>query len=126
VHHLLGCNLWIGISGSTCSVFGYRLLSNHELVGFCESSSFISLSQSWYWSISYLPICGVQISDRYGRIPILGFSVLGIALAHLNVIFVSWFVMRLPGNYWLLLVGSITEGLFGGERQGIFSKRFSI
>jgi hypothetical protein len=46
---------------------------------------------------------------------VLGISVLGLAIGHLNIIFVSLFVTRLPGNYWFLMVGSIIEGLFGGE-----------
>jgi hypothetical protein len=45
----------------------------------------------------------------------LGLSVLGLALGHVNMIFVSLFVTWLPGNYWFLMVGSMIEGFFGGE-----------
>jgi hypothetical protein len=56
---------------------------------------------------------------------VLGLSVLGLALGHMNMIFVSLFVTRLPGNYWFLMVGSIIEGFFGGEsRENHFEDLF--
>lgn len=45
----------------------------------------------------------------------MGFSVFGLLFNDLNFLGVSLFSSKLPGGYWLLLVGPIFEGLMGGE-----------
>jgi MFS family permease len=57
----------------------------------------------------------VKFSDRYGRNTVIAISTFGSVLDNLNVVFVSSFASRLPGNYWFLVVGSIVEGVLGGE-----------
>jgi hypothetical protein len=57
----------------------------------------------------------VKFSDRYGRATVIAISTFGSVLDNLNVIFVSSFASRLPGNYWFLVVGSIVEGMLGRE-----------
>ncbi|TFK68620.1 MFS general substrate transporter [Pluteus cervinus] len=53
-------------------------------------------------------------SDRHGRLRVMGISVFGLLLTDLNFIFTSSFYQRLPGGYWFLLLGPLTEGVLGG------------
>ncbi|KAF8586548.1 MFS general substrate transporter [Ramaria rubella] len=55
-----------------------------------------------------------QLSDRYGRIPILRLATFGLLISDINFIVVSLWADRLPGGYRLLLVGPAIDGLFGG------------
>jgi MFS family permease len=57
----------------------------------------------------------LQMSDRYGRTRIVGINMLGGILNFLIFIFVALFAKRLPGGYWLIIIGPIIEGLLGGE-----------
>ncbi|KAL4072831.1 major facilitator superfamily domain-containing protein [Scleroderma yunnanense] len=51
--------------------------------------------------------------DRHGRRPVLAASVFGLLLNELNFIITANFVDYLPGRYWFLLAGFVTEGLLG-------------
>ena len=55
-----------------------------------------------------------QFSDRHGRTKILGITVIGALLTDMNFILVALFPDKLPGGYWLLVVGPLFEGLLGG------------
>jgi MFS family permease len=54
------------------------------------------------------------MSDRYGRTRIAGINAFGGILECLIFIFVALFAKRLPGGYWLLIIGPIIQGLLGG------------
>ncbi|TDL24842.1 MFS general substrate transporter [Rickenella mellea] len=60
-----------------------------------------------------------SLSDRHGRMRVVGISVFGTILADLNLIFVSWFSTKLPGGYWFLIVGPTIEGILGGTASSI-------
>jgi MFS family permease len=57
---------------------------------------------------------GPQFCDRHGRTKILGITVIGALLTDLNFIIIATFPDKLPGGYWLLLVGPLFEGVLGG------------
>lgn len=60
-------------------------------------------------------MCGRdQLSDRYGRIRILGFNVAGLLVSDLTFLIVATFWERLPGTYWWYALGPAVEGLVGG------------
>lgn len=54
------------------------------------------------------------LSDRYGRVRVLSISVIGLLLTDANFIVVAKASTRLPGGYWLLLIGPVVEGCLGG------------
>jgi MFS family permease len=56
-----------------------------------------------------------QFSDRYGRLSVMGITVLGLLLTDFNFIMVALFPNRIPGGYWFLTVGPAVEGSLGGE-----------
>ncbi|KZP19309.1 MFS general substrate transporter, partial [Athelia psychrophila] len=58
------------------------------------------------------------LSDRRGRKIVMCCSALGMLYADLNLLGVSLFASKLPGGYWLLLVGPIIEGIMGGMTSG--------
>ncbi|KAJ7767804.1 major facilitator superfamily domain-containing protein [Mycena metata] len=53
-------------------------------------------------------------SDRHGRTRVLSLAVFGLLLSDLTFVFVTKNVQRLPGAYWLILVGPILDGALGG------------
>lgn len=55
-----------------------------------------------------------SLSDRYGRIRVLSFSVFGLLMTDFNFLVVAHFHKILPGGYWFLLVGPFLDGLLGG------------
>ncbi|KAI0780685.1 major facilitator superfamily domain-containing protein [Trametes elegans] len=55
-----------------------------------------------------------SLSDRYGRIWVLGFNVAGLLVSDLSFLTVAYFWDRLPGTYWWYVVGPAAEGLVGG------------
>ncbi|KAH9857150.1 MFS general substrate transporter [Lenzites betulinus] len=55
-----------------------------------------------------------SLSDRYGRIRILGFNVAGLMVSDLTFLIVATFWERLPGTYWWYALGPAVEGLVGG------------
>ena len=68
----------------------------------------VSLLVSSYFIAQFFagPLLG-QLSDRYGRVPLLIISQLGSA--------VSFFIMAAAGNAWLLFVARIIDGITGGN-----------
>ncbi|KAG6836783.1 hypothetical protein H0H93_003204 [Arthromyces matolae] len=50
-------------------------------------------------------------SDRHGRTRLLALSVIGLLYADFNFIFIARNFQRLPGGYWLLIIGPIVEGV---------------
>ncbi|KAH9945899.1 MFS general substrate transporter [Epithele typhae] len=56
-----------------------------------------------------------SLSDRVGRIRILGCAVIGLLIADLTFLAVFWFYDYLPGGYWFLMLGPLCEGLLGGR-----------
>ena len=55
-----------------------------------------------------------QLSDRYGRIWVLGFNVAGLMVSDLSFLTVAYCWDKLPGTYWWYVVGPAVEGLVGG------------
>ncbi|EJD42203.1 MFS general substrate transporter [Auricularia subglabra TFB-10046 SS5] len=55
-----------------------------------------------------------QLSDRWGRTPIMRVAVAGMLFADFNFIVVSRWSHLLPGGYWFLLMSSVVDGLLGG------------
>ncbi|KAH7929729.1 MFS general substrate transporter [Leucogyrophana mollusca] len=60
-----------------------------------------------------------SLSDRFGRTPIMAVSSLGLLATDTVVITTVFYVDRLPGGYWFLLVGMMLDGLFGGMSTGV-------
>ncbi|WP_313466849.1 MFS transporter [Carnobacterium sp.] len=58
------------------------------------------------------PVLGA-VSDRYGRRPVLIFSLIGSAL--------GYFIFGLGGALWVLFLGRIIEGLAGGQISAILA-----
>ncbi|OBZ69346.1 putative membrane protein C14C4.07 [Grifola frondosa] len=54
------------------------------------------------------------LSDLHGRTRVLGFNVAGLLVSDVSFLLVAQFWERLPGGYWLFVVGPIAEGLVGG------------
>ncbi|KAI0333493.1 MFS general substrate transporter [Cubamyces sp. BRFM 1775] len=55
-----------------------------------------------------------SLSDRYGRIWVLGFNVAGLMVSDLSFLTVAYCWDKLPGTYWWYVVGPAVEGLVGG------------
>ena len=55
-----------------------------------------------------------SLSDRFGRIRVLSFSVFGLLMTDVNFLVVARWHRVLPGGYWFLLVGPFLDGLLGG------------
>ncbi|KIJ94708.1 hypothetical protein K443DRAFT_350615 [Laccaria amethystina LaAM-08-1] len=58
-------------------------------------------------------------SDRYGRLSVMGITVLGLLLTDFNFIMVALFPNRIPGGYWFLTVGPAVEGSLGGVTSAV-------
>ncbi|KAH8106787.1 MFS general substrate transporter [Cristinia sonorae] len=54
-----------------------------------------------------------SLSDRAGRIRVLGLGIFGLLYADLNFVTVAKIYHRLPGTYWWFVLGALVEGLFG-------------
>ncbi|KAG2019931.1 hypothetical protein CC2G_005324 [Coprinopsis cinerea AmutBmut pab1-1] len=54
------------------------------------------------------------LSDRKGRVFVMGVSLIGLLLSDFNYINVYYFSQHLPGGYWFLLLGPVIEGALGG------------
>ncbi|CAL1705198.1 unnamed protein product [Somion occarium] len=55
-----------------------------------------------------------SLSDRYGRLWVMGISAFGLIYADVNFILVSKFYRLLPGGYWAFIVGNLVDGIMGG------------
>ncbi|CDO72941.1 hypothetical protein BN946_scf185002.g126 [Trametes cinnabarina] len=55
-----------------------------------------------------------SLSDRYGRIWVLGFNVTGLMASDMSFLAVAHFWNKLPGTYWWYVVGPAVEGMVGG------------
>ncbi len=55
-----------------------------------------------------------QLSDRHGRMWVLGFNVAGLLVSDISFLIVADFWDKLPGTYWWYVVGPAVEGLVGG------------
>ncbi|KAI0636728.1 major facilitator superfamily domain-containing protein [Trametes polyzona] len=55
-----------------------------------------------------------SLSDRFGRIWVLGFNVAGLMVSDVSFLVVANFWDKLPGTYWWYVVGPAAEGLVGG------------
>ncbi|KAH8116885.1 MFS general substrate transporter [Phellopilus nigrolimitatus] len=55
-----------------------------------------------------------SLSDRYGRLRVLGLNVIGLLLTDFNFIIVCFFSKKLPGGYWFILLGAFADGALGG------------
>ncbi|KAF9819793.1 hypothetical protein IEO21_01884 [Rhodonia placenta] len=55
-----------------------------------------------------------SLSDRFGRMKVMGFAAFGILITDFTFIFVAKFSRALPGGYHFLLLGPLVEGLLGG------------
>ncbi|OAX37210.1 MFS general substrate transporter [Rhizopogon vinicolor AM-OR11-026] len=62
-----------------------------------------------------------SLSDRFGRIPVLGISTLGLLANDLTFIVTASFVDYLPGGYWFLIFGFALEGVLGGMSTAVAS-----
>ncbi|KAG1756634.1 major facilitator superfamily domain-containing protein [Suillus paluster] len=60
-----------------------------------------------------------SLSDRFGRTSVMGISMLGLLASDLTFIVTAFFVERLPGGYWFLMLGFILDGMVGGMTTGI-------
>ncbi|KAG1754617.1 major facilitator superfamily domain-containing protein [Suillus lakei] len=60
-----------------------------------------------------------SLSDRFGRTSVMGISVLGLLANDLTFIITAFFVERLPGGYWFLILGFALDGVVGGMTTGI-------
>ncbi|THG99442.1 hypothetical protein EW145_g7263 [Phellinidium pouzarii] len=61
-----------------------------------------------------------SLSDRFGRLPVMGISILGLLLTLISTLSSSiFFSKRLPGGYWFLLLGPLIEGSLGGFTSGV-------
>ena len=56
-----------------------------------------------------------QLSDRVGRIRVLGIVVSGVLFADANFVSVSKLSKVLPGSYWWFVLGALVEGIFGSK-----------
>lgn len=60
-----------------------------------------------------------SLSDRFGRTSIMGISMLGLLSSDLMFIVTAFFVERLPGGYWFLILGFALDGMAGGMTTGV-------
>ncbi|KAG1782638.1 major facilitator superfamily domain-containing protein [Suillus placidus] len=60
-----------------------------------------------------------SLADRFGRTSIMGISMLGLLANDLIFIVTAFFVERLPGGYWFLILGFALDGMVGGMTTGI-------
>ncbi|KAG2157241.1 major facilitator superfamily domain-containing protein [Suillus clintonianus] len=60
-----------------------------------------------------------SLSDRLGRTSVMGISMLGLLANDLTFIVTAFFVERLPGGYWFLILGFALDGVLGGMTTGI-------
>ncbi|KAG1875144.1 major facilitator superfamily domain-containing protein [Suillus tomentosus] len=60
-----------------------------------------------------------SLSDRFGRTLIMGISMLGLLSSDLIFIVTVFFVERLPGGYWFLILGFALDGMAGGMTTGV-------
>ncbi|KAG1827151.1 major facilitator superfamily domain-containing protein [Suillus subaureus] len=67
------------------------------------------LSTAWWGSLA----------DRFGRTSVMGISMLGLLANDLIFIVTAFFVERLPGGYWFLILGFALDGMVGGMTTGI-------
>ena len=82
------------------------------------------MTAAWWGSVSRQSLqydarlprkCLLQLSDRYGRTPVLSCSIVGVLFLDVTCISVFWFHNYIPGGYWFLVLGPIVGGLLGGE-----------
>ncbi|KAG2111685.1 major facilitator superfamily domain-containing protein [Suillus discolor] len=60
-----------------------------------------------------------SLADRFGRTSIMGISMLGLLSCDLIFIVTAFFVERLPGGYWFLILGFASDGMAGGMTTGV-------
>ena len=84
------------------------------VLGCLTTAAWGSVSFPWYQNFLVL-IAFAQLSDRVGRMNIQGLALVGILSTDLVFLLVYNCFERLPGGYWFLIVGSIIEGILGGE-----------
>lgn len=60
-----------------------------------------------------------SLADRFGRTSVMGISMLGLLANDLIFIVTAFFVERLPGGYWFLILGFALDGMLGGMTTGI-------
>lgn len=60
-----------------------------------------------------------SLADRFGRTSVMGISMLGLLANDLIFIVTTFFVERLPGGYWFLILGFALDGMAGGMSTGI-------
>jgi MFS family permease len=60
-----------------------------------------------------------SLADRFGRTSVMGISMLGLLANDLIFIATAFFVERLPGGYWFLILGFVLDGMVGGMTTGI-------
>jgi hypothetical protein len=81
----------------------------------------VAMTVGWWSSVSCIVFLVAyclrlqQLSDRYGRIFIIGVAMSGSIIEELNFVLVSLYAKRLPGGPWFLLFGSVIEGSLGGR-----------
>jgi len=51
---------------------------------------------------------------------VLGITAFGLLVADFTFILVTLNSCRLPGGYWLLVIGPVVEGLLGGQPRLLF------
>lgn len=61
------------------------------------------------------PLRRGQLSDRAGRIRVLGIVVCGVLFADANFVSVAKLSKVLPGSYWWFVMGALVEGIFGSK-----------
>ncbi|KAL1944682.1 hypothetical protein VTO73DRAFT_3112 [Trametes versicolor] len=54
-----------------------------------------------------------SLSDRHGRMWVLGFNVAGLLVSDISFLIVADFWDKLPGTYWWFVIGPAVEGLVG-------------
>ncbi|KAG1891162.1 MFS general substrate transporter [Suillus subluteus] len=60
-----------------------------------------------------------SLADRFGRTSVMGISMLGLLANDLIFIVTAFFVERLPGGYWFLILGFALDGMVGGMTTGM-------
>lgn len=92
---------------------GRPWLLDHRMVGISKI----------FLPVTRLSVEFSQISDRFGRTRILGFTLFGLLSNDFIFIFVTKNYDRVPGGYWFLIGGPIIEGLAGGQLFQYFDKQ---
>ena len=86
----------------------------HVWVSIYRDSGVVGLGTQHRSCAETRELTDLQLSDRYGRMWVLGFNVTGLMLSDLSFLAVAHFWETLPGTYWWFALGPAFEGSVGG------------